>query len=118
MSDTTVLRDTDAKTFLEIDPYVLAKGPYTLEIDLVKLYPRGTMIPQIGYSSQERVKFALSKDGKDYIEVAEENLMNFDIRFIRMTFPMRKSQGDITLLHTLFFFESSQTQYVIMPERI
>ena len=117
ISDTTVLWDTDAKTFIEIDPYLLAKGPYTLEIDLAKLYPRGTMIPQIGYSSQERVKFALSKDGKDYINVDEENLMNFDIRFIRMTFPMRKSQGDITLLHTLLFFPSSQTQYVLMPER-
>lgn len=113
-----ILQDLDPKTALEIDPFLLNQNDYSITADLGRVYDRGVIASQIGYYSPSWVSLSVSKDGTNFINVTEYSLSNFDFRYLRVTFLRSKIQSNITLLHTLIFFENKNMLFLVRPQRV
>ncbi len=108
--------DGDPRTYSSIDPYELSLHEAVLVFDLGKVFPAGSLTPDILYHSSAPVDISISKNGKTYISTALWSLASFEFRYVRLTFPKQTRTTSAPTIHTVLFFETEEASFFIKSQ--
>ncbi|EKE27333.1 MAG: cartilage oligomeric matrix protein [uncultured bacterium (gcode 4)] len=112
---TKFLQDNNPTTTFAFDD--LNDKNRNIIIDFGKSLSRLDFYSNINYDYDSIVKFEISEDGKNYSEVFESSLQDFNFRYLRISFI--NSEEDVILkkavIRDIIFYRSSDSIYLLKP---
>lgn len=100
---------------LEIDPIDAPRG-FTLTLSFPQEIQKNTFTPVININTRKETLFEISKDGKQYVRVSQNDISTQSFSFLRISFPQENGTQSSVAIRTLRFDKANSDVYVVAPK--